>query len=180
MATVKTLEKITRRSLPDWLTLLKNKGPQHKKEQEVWLQVKYHLSASLARLIVRHFQQQYAASGTAALNRLFSGDKRFLRPVHDKLLSQIKNWPGLSIRINSSYISLCNSRQFATLRPTKNGLVLSLKKCPRTALKEKTLLRKVDQLHGTVYYQIVLLEEADITADLLRALRLCYKAEGKS
>ncbi|MCS6916335.1 MAG: DUF5655 domain-containing protein [Chitinophagales bacterium] len=179
LSTQKHLEKTTRRTLQDWITLLQHRGPQQKKEQEAWLQVKHHLSAPLAKFVVRQYERQNPVLHSAVVNRLFSGEKRFLRPIHDKLLQQIRHWPHLSVRVNSSYISLRNSRQFATLRVTKEGLIVSLKKCPRVHFRGKNICKTVDPLSGAVCYKITLLDESDVSAELIRALQACYKAGAK-
>lgn len=172
----KTLEKKTRRTLPEWIALLQAKGPKQKKEQTAWLQVKFGLNDTLAKFIVKELHRQQQPDFSGDLNRMFKGDKRFLRPVYEKLIHRINGWPGLSLRINHTYLSLRNSRQFATLRVTKEGLILSVKKCAGLSIKGKNVTRATENVNGSVRYRITLLDESDVSDELLRMLKACYKA----
>jgi len=65
----------------------------------------------------------------------YSGPKTALRPIHDKLMKQLKAFGEFEIAPRKTYLSLRRKKQFATLGPATNTRVevgLNMKGVPAT------------------------------------------------
>ena len=144
-----------------------------------WLKETYGLGHGDANTLA-HVALQ--ANGAAAahgagdpLDDIYSGKKAHLRPIHDKLMAAIEDLGPFEIAPKKGYVSLRRKKQFAMLGPKTNErfeLGLNLK----DELNSPRLIKQAPG--GMCQYIAPMTGPADVTKDVLAALRKAYDAAG--
>ena len=175
-AIVKNLEKKTGKSLDEWQELVKKKGPKDRKEKKEWLQIKYGLGGGQAGTIVKMMYEGLDDYDESELmKKHFANGKEYLKPVYDKLLTQLKKLGKVKVSVNKTYLSLANKEQFALLKTTSNGLVVGV---PGTAVrqaKSKEFVPAKNLGSDKITHKITLVDETDLTDGLMKVLKTSYQ-----
>ena len=103
----------------------------------------------------------------------YSGPKYGLRPIHDRIIAEIKKLGEFEIAPKKTYLSLRRKRQFAMLGPATNSRVdlgLNMKGVPST---ERLLEMPAG---GMCQYQVRLSNEKDVDAELIAWVKQAYES----
>jgi Domain of unknown function (DUF5655)/Domain of unknown function (DUF4287) len=116
-----------------------------------------------------------AATPDNPADRLYTGAKAALRPIHDRLMTEIEQLGAFEIAPKKSYLSLRRKKQFAMVGPTTNTRVevgLNMKDVAATA-------RLVALPPGGMcQYNINLTDAAGVDAELLAWIKQAYESAG--
>ena len=114
-------------------------------------------------------------SDPAKLDAIYSGAKAALRPIHDKVMSDVDQFGTFEIAPKKTYLSLRRKKQFAMIGPATNTRVevgLNLKGVDGTG-------RLVLMPPGGMCSHVVKLTSvADANAELIAWIRAAYDAAG--
>jgi len=116
-----------------------------------------------------------ATSGTpgpdAEVDRIYTGPKAALRPIHDAVMAGIGAFGDFEIAPKKTYLSLRRKKQFATLGPATNMRVevgLNMKGVAATGRLEAL------PPGGMCQYRIKLIDAAGVNAELLAWIRRAF------
>ena len=116
-----------------------------------------------------------ALSPDEALDAIYAGAKAALRPIHDKVISDVDQFGAFEITPKRTYLSLRRKKQFAMIGPATNTRVevgLHLKGVDGTG-------RLVLVPPGGMCTHVVKLTSvADVDAELIGWIRAAYDAAG--
>jgi len=122
------LKEKTGRSLDEWLTLIKKKGPKDEQARRNWLKTEHGLGTNSARWLAERADgkgsevgdpDDYLAAAEGYVEKIFAGSKAGLRPIYDALLRI-----GLSIGQDvkacpcQTIVPLYRKHVFAQIKPT--------------------------------------------------------------
>jgi len=122
------LKAKTGRTLEEWLTLIKKKGPKDEKERREWLKTEYKLGTNSAWWLAERAEgkgtevadpDEYLTAAEGYVENMFSGAKAHLRPIYDALLKL-----GLGIGKEAkacpcqTIVPLYRNHVFAQIKPT--------------------------------------------------------------
>lgn len=114
-----------------------------------------------------------AASGETELDRIYTGPKAGLRPLHDAVMKAIHELGPFEIAPKKTYISLRRKKQFAMVGPATNTTVeigLNMRGVKGTArLKELPP-------GGMCQYKVRLGDAAEVDAELRDWIRTAYES----
>ncbi len=168
-------QQIQGRPLQKWIDLLLTQKTREKKQLAAWLQLRHDLTPKQVQLIIDAYWSQVRKDIDAtALDRHFSSEKLFLKPVVESLLRHCSAWNDVHIRINKTYITLVRNRPFCTLKVTQNGLKVGLPLEARPLVKKNSVPMLLANRQGRMVYEATLLGEDDINDTLLKTIRCCY------
>jgi hypothetical protein len=122
------LKEKTGRSLDEWLSLIKKKGPKDEKARREWLKSEYDLGTNSAWWLAERADgkgtevadpDEYLAAAEGYVEKMFSGAKAGLKPIYDALLKlglsvgkEVKACPCQTI------VPLYRKHVFAQIKPT--------------------------------------------------------------
>lgn len=136
-------------------------------------------AAVLAGIALKALSPDAEKQGSLTIDEIvsgfYSGPKVALRPIHDKVMAEIKNFGEFEIAPKKTYLSLRRKRQFAMLGPATNTRVdlgLNMKGVPSTA----RLLELPSG--GMCQYQVRLFNEKDVDAELIAWIKQAYEGAG--
>lgn len=182
---IATLKEKTGRSLEEWLTLVKKKGPKDEAKAREWLKAEHGLGTNSAWWIAgRAFgsevetgdPDQYLEAAEGYVEGMFTGKRELLRPLYDALLKlglatgkDVKACPCKTI------VPLYRKHVFAQIKPATNtridfGLALGdTKKTPKR-LKDTGGYAKKDR----ITHAFAVSSPADIDDEVKRWLKTAY------
>lgn len=106
---------------------------------------------------------------------LYKGAKAALRPIHDRLMTEIEQLGDFEVAPKKSYLSLRRKKQFAMVGPATNTRVevgLNMKGLAATA-------RLIEMPSGGMcQYKVNLTDVADVDAELLAWITQAYESAG--
>ena len=111
----------------------------------------------------------------SGLEGLYVGPKAALRPIHDKVLEEIKKFGDCEEAPKKTYVSYRRRKQFATVGPaTKTSVEVGLN------MKGVTATDRLEELPPgrMCNYRIRLSEAREVDADLISWIRTAYDAAG--
>jgi hypothetical protein len=127
------LKEKTGRSLQEWITLLKSRGPYGEKERREWLKKKHNLGTNSAAWIAERAEgkgsefdapNSYLEAAALYVNEQYSGEKQKLRPLYELLLRKAK---GMAADVKACpckmIVALYRNHVFAQIKPTTNTRV---------------------------------------------------------
>lgn len=183
---VRTLKERTGRSLPQWIALVKKKGPRTEKERREWLKARHGLGTSASWIAERaegkgqetDDAQVYLAAAEQYVEKMFSGGKAGLRPIYDALLKL-----GLSIGPEAracpcqTIVPLYRKHVFAQIKPTTRtrldfGLALGDIKTPRRLIDTGGFAKK-----DRITHRFEITKLADIDAEVKKWLKTAYERD---
>ncbi|HUF46591.1 MAG TPA: DUF5655 domain-containing protein [Vicinamibacterales bacterium] len=118
---------------------------------------------------------QTAASGDvdAELDRIYTGPRAALRPIHDRVMAAVTKFGPFEIAPKKTYLSLRRKKQFAMVGPATNTRVevgLNMKGVKGTGRLEAL------PPGGMCQYKVRLSSPAEVDAELLAWIRRAYDA----
>ena len=166
---IANIEKKTGKSLAQLTTAIRKSGKAKHGEIRSWLMERYGIGHGDANVLTHIALKSDGASAAKAaglttsdvLAEIYSGKKKHLRPIHDKLMKAINKFGAFEIAPKKGYVSLRRKKQFAMLGPKTNErfeLALNLKE----DIKDS---RVKPQPPGGMCQYIVPLSNADEVAD---------------
>lgn len=115
------------------------------------------------------------ASDEAVVDGLYTGPKAALRPIHDKLMGEIKGFGEFEIAPKKTYLALRRKKQFAMIGPATNTRVevgLNMKGVPGTE-------RLVEMPPGGMCsHTVKLTDAAQVDDELFAWIRQAYEGAG--
>ncbi len=115
------------------------------------------------------------AAADAVLEGLYAGPKLALRPIHDKLLAELRGFGPFEEAPKKTYVSYRRKKQFAMIGPATNTRVevgLNMKGIPATE-------RLVEQPAGQMCnYKVKLTKDEEVDAELIRWIKAAYDSAG--
>ena len=135
---IANIEKKTGKSLAQLTTAIRKSGKAKHGEIRSWLMERYGIGHGDANVLTHIALKSDGASAAKAaglttsdvLAEIYSGKKKHLRPIHDKLMKAINKFGAFEIAPKKGYVSLRRKKQFAMLGPKTNErfeLALNLK-----------------------------------------------------
>lgn len=131
-------------------------------------------------LVHTYFKQAEGAESTPAtpddvLDRLYTGPKSELRPIHDRLMSAIREFGPFEEAPKKTYVSLRRKKQFAMIGPaTKTRVEVGLN---AKGLEAGGRLRAMPP-GGMCQYRIDVTDPAQVDAQLVGWIRSAYDGAG--
>ncbi|HZN32359.1 MAG TPA: DUF5655 domain-containing protein [Pirellulaceae bacterium] len=177
----------TGRSLDDWLAHIRKAGPRDEKASREWLMSEHRLGANTAWwLAEKAFHPDKLAEDTPAgylklapvfVERMYSGPKEHLRPIHDRLIELARELEGVRICPCETMVPLYRRHVFAQIKPTTNKRVdlgLALAEEPFTSRLLDTGGRaKKDR----ITHRVALTSLDDIDLQVRRWLKQAYERD---
>lgn len=115
------------------------------------------------------------ASADAVLDGLYAGPKAALRPIHDKLLAEIRHFGTFEEAPKKTYVSYRRKKQFVMIGPATNTRVevgLNMKGVQATD-------RLVEQPAGQMCnYKVKLTKAEEVDAELIGWIKTAYDSAG--
>ncbi len=105
------------------------------------------------------------------VEEIYSGPKAALRPIHDKIMTEIQKLGKFEIAPKKTYLSLRRKKQFAMVGPATNSRIevgLNMKDVPVT---ERLLAEKPG---GMCQYKVKITDAKEVDKELLAWVRLAY------
>lgn len=177
------IEKRTGKSLAELTTIVRESGLS--KHGELVAMLKSTLGMghgdanSLVHMVRKSAEQSDAAaeepSADQVLDGLYSGPKAALRPIHDKLLIELRQLGDFEEAPKKSYVSYRRKKQFATIGPATNTRVevgLNMKGLEATNRLEALPAGQMCN------YKVKLRDVREVDAELIAWIRTAYEAAG--
>lgn len=177
------IEKRTGKSLAELTTIVRESGLS--KHGELVAMLKSTLGMghgdanSLVHMVRKSAEQSVAtAEGTSAdqaLEGLYTGPKAALRPIHDKLLIELRQLGDFEEAPKKSYISYRRKKQFAMIGPATNTRVevgLNMKGLEATTRLEALPAGQMCN------YKVKLTDVREVDTELIAWIRTAYEAAG--
>ena len=115
-AILKNLPRHTGKTLEQWMELVKNKGPEDRKEQVDWLRIKHNLGSGQAKTIVKMMHEGLADYDDEELMvKHFNNGKDYQKAIFEKVVSAVRKFGKQNIAVNKTYLSFIKNQQFAPL-----------------------------------------------------------------
>jgi predicted transport protein len=114
-------------------------------------------------------------SGDDVLDGIYTGPKAALRPIHDKLMAEIRKFGEFEESPKKTYVSLRRKKQFAMIGPATNTRVevgLNMK-----GVEGGTRLEALPA-GGMCQYKVKVTDVAEVDAELYAWIRQAYEAAG--
>ena len=171
------IEKRTGKTIDELTRMIKGSGLAKHGEVRDWLKQELSLGHGDANTLVHvAFKSSPAVadgveSDTAAADRIYTGPKAALRPIHDAVMTAISGFGDFEVAPKKTYVSLRRKKQFAMVGPATNTRVevgLNMKGVPGTARLEAL------PPGGMCQYRVRLAETGDVDKELLAWIRRAY------
>ena len=111
------------------------------------------------------------ASADAELDRIYTGPKAALRPIHERVMAEVSKFGEFEIAPKKTYLSLRRKKQFAMVGPATNTRVevgLNMKDVKGTSRLEAL------PPGGMCQYKVRLEKAGDVDAELIKWIKLAY------
>ena len=175
------IEKRTGKTLAELGTIVKKSGLQKHGELVAMLKSTLGMGHGDANTLV-HTVLKSAGPGTteglsagAVLDGLYAGPKAALRPIHDKLLAELKSLGGFEEAPKKTYVSYRRKKQFAMIGPaTKTQVEVGLN---AKGLKPGPRLSELPA-GGMCNYKVRLGAPSEVDVELMGWVRAAYDAAG--
>ena len=173
------IEKRTGKSLDQLAAIVRKSGLTKHGEIRDMLKRDLGMGHGDANGLVHHVLQSRGpgqASGESAADDIaatfYTGAKAALRPIHDKLMTEISAFGELEIAPKKTYLSLRRKKQFAMIGPATNTRVevgLNMKGVPET---ERLVAMPPNSMCN---YKVKLTDAAEVDAALIAWLKRAYE-----
>ena len=173
------IEKRTGKSLAELGAIVAASGLTKHGELVAMLKRDLGMGHGDANTLVHTLRKQAEGGGAVpaadAVAALYTGKKAALRPIHDRLMAQIRKFGPFEEAPKKAYVSLRRKKQFATIGPATNTQVevgLNVKGLAATA--------RLVQLppKGMCDYKVRVAAPEEVDAALVGWLRQAYDAAG--
>ena len=172
------IQKRTGKSLDELVALVKKSSLAKHGEMVAMLKDTLGMGHGDANILV-HFAnksaQVFADAGgvDAELDRIYTGPKAALRPIHEKVMAAVNAFGPFEIAPKKANVSLRRKKQFATIGPVTNTRVevgLNMKGVKGTSRLEEL------PAGGMCQYRVKLTSPAEVDAELIAWIRTAYDA----
>lgn len=180
----------TGRSLQQWIDLIKKKGPKTPNACRDWLKEEHRLANNLAGWLsqkvlgsslnlAEETPEAYLRAAPQYVDRMYSGAKAAMRPVHDMLI-QLARTLGDEVRICpcATIVPLYRRHVFAQIKPAtakRIDLGLALEEEPFTSrLLDTGGLERKDR----ITHRVAIFQASDIDLQVKRWLKQAYERDG--
>ena len=129
-AGLRTIEKMTGRSIDEWTAFINKKGPADEKERRQWLKTEFNLGTNQAAWLVERSvgrgedwldEKSYLKSAATYIEAMFSGKKEVLRPLYEKLLTvSLAVGPEAKACPCQTMVPIFRNHVIAQIKPTTN------------------------------------------------------------
>jgi len=185
---VGALKEKTGRPLEEWLALVKKSGPKTEKERREWLKKEHGLGTNSAVWIAERAEGKgaetsdpdaYLRAAEQYVEKMFSGGKAGLRPLHEELLRL-----GLSLGKDvkacpcQTMVPLYRKHVFAQIKPTTQtridmGFALGARKAEGRLIDTGGYAKK-----DRITHRIAVSSMDEIDEEVKRWMRVAYEADG--
>jgi hypothetical protein len=172
------IQKKTGKSLDELIAIVRNSGLTKHGEIRDHLKRKLGLGHGDANFLVHFVLQsdgQRAAEGKSTdqvLDKIYSGAKAHMRPIHEKLMKEINKFGEFETAPKKGYVSLRRKRQFVMIGPKTNTrfeVGINAKDLKKNA-------RLLEQPKGSMCNYIVkLTDEKEVDAELIAWIKAAYE-----
>ena len=175
------IEQRTGKTLAELTALLKGSGQTSHGKMRDWLKQELKMGHGDANTLVHVVMQSSPAvtseveSADAAADRIYTGPKAALRPIHDAVMTAIAPFGEFEIAPKKTYVSLRRKKQFAMVGPATKTQVevgLNMKGVPGT---ERLQELPPGQMCN---YKVRLASPDEVDAELIGWLRTAYGSAG--
>ena len=171
------IEQRTGKTLAELTALLKGSGQTSHGKMRDWLKQELKMGHGDANTLVHVVMQSSPAvtseveSADAAADRIYTGPKAALRPIHDAVMTAIAPFGEFEIAPKKTYVSLRRKKQFAMVGPATNTRVevgLNMKNVPGTSRLEAL------PAGGMCQYRVKLQSAADVDQELMGWIKRAF------
>ena len=171
------IEKRTGKTIDELSRIIKASGITKHGEVRDWLKQELSLGHGDANTLVHvAFKSSPAVtddveSAGAAADRIYTGPKTALRPIHDAVMTAVSAFGEFEIAPKKTYLSLRRKKQFAMVGPATNTRIevgLNMKGVPATSRLEAL------PPGGMCQYRVRVAEAGDVDKELLSWIRRVY------
>jgi len=177
------IEMRTGKSLAELAAIVKNSGLSKHGELVSMLKNTLGMGHGDANTLVHTVMKSDGRSAAAAkglsadqvLDGLYSGPKTALRPIHERLLAELRKFGDFEEAPKKTYVSYRRKKQFAMIGPATNTRVevgLNMKGAQPT---ERLLQLAAGQMCN---YKVKLTDSREVDAELIAWLRTAYDSAG--
>jgi hypothetical protein len=175
------IEKRTGKSLAELADIIESSGLSKHGELVTMLKKTLGMGHGDANALVHTVRRAHsgaasrASSPEHALDRLYTGAKAALRPIHDRLLAELRKFGDFEEAPKKTYVSYRRNKQFATIGPATNKRVevgLNVKG-PKATERLEALPRG-----RMCNYRIKVTDVREVDAELVAWIRTAYEAAG--
>ena len=177
------IEKRTGKSLEELAKIVKASGLSKHGELVSMLKTQLGMGHGDANTLVHTVLESDGASAAAAmglstdqvLDGLYTGPKAALRPIHDRLMAEIRRFGDFEEAPKKAYVSYRRKKQFATIGPATNTRVevgLNMKGVKATDRLQELPAGQMCN------YKVKLTEAGEVDAELMSWIRTAYDAAG--
>ena len=174
------IQKRTGRSLEELYALIRSSGLEKHGEVRDMLKRDLGMGHGDANTLVHTYRQQQAgpaqaATGTDALDGIYTGAKADLRPIHDRLMARIRACGPFEEAPKTASVSLRRKKQFATIGPaTKTRVDVGLN------MKDVEPTSRLAALPpgGMCQYRVAVTDPAEVDDELIAWIRTAYESAG--
>lgn len=176
------IEQRTGKSLAELAEIVTKSGLTRHGELVAMLKTTLGMGHGDANTLVHTVRKSQAGTAAAeslapaeALDGLYTGPKAALRPIHDRLLKEIRTFGAFEEAPKKAYISYRRKKQFATIGPATNTRVdvgLNMKGEKATGRLEALPAGQMCN------YRIKLTDVRDVDADLIGWIRRAFESAG--
>jgi hypothetical protein len=174
------IQKRTGQSLEELYALIRGSGLAKHGEIRDLLKRDLGMGHGDANTVVHtYFQAEQGgaapASSADVLDGLYAGPKAPLRPIHDRVMEQIRTFGAFEEAPKKTYVSLRRKKQFATIGPaTKTRVEVGLNMKGVEPTSRLTALPP----GGMCQYRVNVTDPAEVDAELIGWIREAYDAAG--
>jgi hypothetical protein len=169
---IRNIEAATGRSMADWTALVGASGRSKHGEIVAWLKAEHAFSHGNAnRVAIEALRGPEAPAGDALVDRIYSGPKQALRPLHDRVIELASGFgDDIEQAPKQAYVALRRSKQFGTVGPTSGGrLEIGLN------LKGTEPAGRLEPSTGMCTHRVRISDAAELDAELIGWLRDAYE-----
>jgi len=173
------IEKRTGKSIEELSSIVKDSGLSKHGEMVAMLKKDLGMGHGDANTLVHTVRKAASpdagASAQGVLDGLYVGPKAALRPIHDKLLDDVKKFGEFEEAPKKAYVSYRRKKQFATIGPatkTKVEVGLNMKGVEATERLEALPAGKMCN------YRVRLSDASEVDAELVSWIRTAYDSAG--
>jgi predicted transport protein len=170
------IEKRTGKSLEELSTIVSESGLSKHGELVAMLKNDLGMGHGDANTLVHTVRKSAGkAAAPSGLDGLYVGPKAALRPIHDKLLKEIKQFGDCEEAPKKTYVSYRRKKQFATVGPaTKTSVEVGLN------MKGVKATDRLEELPAgrMCNYRIRMSEAEEVDPELISWIRTAYDAAG--
>jgi predicted transport protein len=175
------IQKKTGKSLEELTAIVRKSGLTKHGEIRDYLKRELGLGHGDANALVHAILQsdgQRAAEGKSTdlvLDEIYSGAKAHMRPIHEKLMKEIKEFGEFEIAPKKGYVSLRRKKQFAMIGPKTNTRF----EVGINANELKKNARLLEQPKGSMCNYIVNLTDVnEVNPELIAWIKSAYEGAG--